>query len=178
MDDTPVRAPAHHLQFSLRALFVLVGILACLSWPGAHLIRAWSHRPPPLAHVSGLVLLDGAPLESATVRFHPADGTRPATAGVTDARGRFELTTYFSADHVMRGAPIGTYVVTVHKSRAQPSALATPLTNWIGAIPKEQIPPELREYRPGKYESASTSGLSATVVAGADNSFTFSLSAE
>ena len=64
-----------------------------------------------LAKVSGVVTLDGKPLDGATVVFHPEGGGRPAT-GTTGADGHFSLTTYTSGD----GAQVGDHKVVVSKS--------------------------------------------------------------
>lgn len=67
---------------------------------------------PPVYPASGTVLLNGAPLEGATVVFRDAAGTaRPATA-VTDAQGNFRLSTYGTKD----GAVAGSHIVTVSKN--------------------------------------------------------------
>lgn len=164
---------AQHLQFSLRAVLLFVGIVACISWPTAHIVRAVLRRPPPFVRASGVVTLNGAPLDSATVSFFPVNGTDPPAAGTTDLRGRFELRTYVSPTRIMKGALPGDYMVTVHKGIPWPSVM--PSTSRIGA---EEVPPEVRARRPSKYEATATSGLSATVVAGGNNSFTFSLVAD
>jgi len=73
-----------------------------------------------LAKVSGVVTLDGKPLDGAMVTFQPTDGGRPAT-GVTGADGHFTLTTYTSGD----GAQLGDHKVLVTKSTA-PEVVAPP----------------------------------------------------
>jgi hypothetical protein len=71
------------------------------------------YDPVPLHRVRGTLLLDGAPLPGAVVRFHPADPGLAAAglvpAGRTGDDGSFELTTYEDRD----GAPAGDFVVTV-----------------------------------------------------------------
>ena len=63
--------------------------------------------------VSGVVMLEGVPLEGAKVTYYPSSGEAPSL-GVTDAKGKFELSTFDmktlkSAD----GALPGEYKVTV-----------------------------------------------------------------
>ena len=162
-------------QFSLRALFVLVGILACLSWPLGYVIRAWSLEPPRCVYVAGLVLANGVPLGNATVCFRPIDGTGRLAFGNTDSQGRFELKTFVSAARIMDGAMPGVYSVTVQEPPPSTPPAWLPSESWIGAIPRDEIPPEWRDYRPWKYASPDTSELNATIAAGGNNNFTFSL---
>lgn len=71
--------------------------------------------------VSGLVTLDGAPVEGANVTFAPAaTGGGRAASGVTDKTGRYRLTTLDPND----GALPGNYVVTVSKSEVKKGAAA------------------------------------------------------
>jgi hypothetical protein len=67
-------------------------------------------KPIPVA---GKILFEGEPLAQAQVVLVPVDAAdkadAPRPAGVTDAQGRFELTTYKQKD----GAPEGEYLVLV-----------------------------------------------------------------
>jgi hypothetical protein len=45
---------------------------------------------PELAPVTGRITLNGAPLENADILFQP-EGSKPPSAGRTDASGRYEL---------------------------------------------------------------------------------------
>jgi hypothetical protein len=60
----------------------------------------------PTVKVSGTVTLNGQPAENIEVTFLPVGG-RYAT-GVTDAQGRFELSTFKPGDGVMPGEQIVT----------------------------------------------------------------------
>lgn len=72
--------------------------------------------PENLVPVTGVVTLDGQPLEGATVIYHPPDGTDPprTARGVTDADGRYEL---LYAPEV-KGAVPGTHRVQISKTGA------------------------------------------------------------
>jgi hypothetical protein len=64
--------------------------------------------------VSGIVTLQGKPIEGATVMFFGQDEHLravgvPIPEGTTDASGKFELTTYEAGD----GAPAGNYAVSI-----------------------------------------------------------------
>ena len=67
---------------------------------------------PPLAPVSGVVTLSGAPVAGATISFIPVDGGRVGTA-LTDRQGRYEMSTFPGDD--ADGALLGEHRVTVMK---------------------------------------------------------------
>jgi len=69
------------------------------------------------ARVSGVVTLDGAPVEGATVSFTPASGDGGGlggSAGKTDAEGRYTLRTVVGD---RSGAAVGKHKVTISKFR-------------------------------------------------------------
>jgi hypothetical protein len=69
--------------------------------------------PPPLTEAGGVVLLDGQPLPNARVEFVPelADfGAEMNSAGVTDDKGRFQLT---CSEKQQPGAVVGKHRVVV-----------------------------------------------------------------
>jgi hypothetical protein len=67
-------------------------------------------KRPPMAKVKGTVTYKGAPVADATVTFN-MEGTPRSAGGVTNADGKFSLTTYDTND----GAFLGTHKVTVTK---------------------------------------------------------------
>ena len=73
------------------------------------------------AAVSGVVSLDGKPVEGATVNFTPAAGDGGGLGGSygkTDAQGRYTLQTV-AGDK--RGAAVGKHKVTISLSKPDPS---------------------------------------------------------
>jgi len=78
---------------------------------------------PVLVPASITVLQDGSPLERALVNLHPDDGARNwGTLGVTNANGVATLTTA----SYWRGAPLGTFKITVSKTEIEQSRLVEP----------------------------------------------------
>ena len=65
---------------------------------------------PNVATVSGLVTLDGEPLDRVSVLFQPEKGGRPSF-GVTDEQGRYKLT----YSRTQKGASVGSCIVKVTK---------------------------------------------------------------
>jgi len=114
-----------------------------------------------LAPVAGKVTVDGAPLTSGGVTFHPdsakGNHTPHIPLGTLDAQGNYKLMSATS-----EGAPLGWYKVTV--SAQAPIDPQNPY-----APPKHLINP--------KYGDASTSGLHIEVVERpAAGAYDFSLS--
>jgi hypothetical protein len=107
----------------------------------------------------GVVLLDGAPLPRAKVRFFP-DIDQPnayIAEGVTDDEGRFTLTC-----HGQRGACAAENLVTVGEDdipeHLTPESARDKLQAYLKALKNRPIPPV--------YGNAASSKLKATVAAG------------
>lgn len=120
---------------------------------------------PPLVPVSGVVTLDNEPIAGAAVMFMPLAGGRPAQ-GVTDAAGKFRLTTFDDND----GALVGNHQVTITKVEV------TGMTATADGLSGVVDPSQIKEtwIIPQKYAQPDSSGLSATVANGMDE-VTFSL---
>lgn len=138
----------------LVALFALPAALGC------------SDSGLKLAEVSGVVTVDGKPMEYVGVVFHPEFG--PIATGNTDAEGRFELVTANRS-----GALVGNHVVTIADSvggikftETEDGLLGAPVQGSSG-------PPKTRFSK--HYARSSTSDLKVTVEAGKENEFVFEL---
>ena len=125
----------------------------------AGLVVSWLATPgcsssdaPPLAEAEGTVTMNGKPLPNIGVVFFPT-GSGPMSSGNTDENGRFVLTTITPKD----GAVVGQHRVA------------------FGAA-EESSGEYARRMLPAKYESPQTSQVTAEVVAGQVNQFTFELS--
>jgi hypothetical protein len=130
---------------------VLVGVLGCPQ-PGAETLK-----------VTGTVTYNGQPIEGVNVGFLPDSGR--GAGGVTDASGRFTLSTFEPGD----GAVPGTHkVVITEPSEDEPMPGTEEAENWT--------PPEPRF--PAKYGDPSKSGFTATVERGKPNDFTFDMTDE
>jgi hypothetical protein len=105
--------------------------------------------------VSGTVTLDGKPLTSGVVTFHPAAGGASAI-GTIGKDGTY--TVQIGNDMKL---PPGDYLVTVDAGEAVTSDLGPP-----GAPPKPPPPP--KRITPDKYASKDTTDLKATVKAGSN----------
>lgn len=116
-------------------------------------------RRPATVRVSGRVLLDGAPLPAAAVLFEPVSGGVPAR-GSTGSDGTFTLTTFTRGD----GALPGRHRVAVSKVVVEGVAAGP---DGLEAAPPAG-PPTERAVVPTRYADPATSGLEATVAAGAD----------
>lgn len=125
----------------------LIGLLLLLSGCG-------DGRPKRFA-VTGEVTYRGQPVKDAQIMFMPKGG-RPAI-GVTDAEGRFAVTSFSVGD----GAVCGEHIVCISKGVADPHS--DPKLPYARTIPL--LPP--------RYESYASSPLKATVTASGPNEFHF-----
>ena len=142
--------------------------VACLL---TSMLLGCGHRGPAVEMVEGLVLLDGQPVEGATVLFSPdaggaADGL-PA-AGRTGPDGAFRLNAAGGAKFGA-GTKIGDYIVTVTKQDHDPVPPPDPDRPPSG-------PPNVKvwDVLPVVYKHAVTTPLRATVKKG-KNSYRFEL---
>jgi hypothetical protein len=113
-----------------------------------------------LAPVEGVVMYQGTPLSDAGVMFKPSQG--PYATGVTDAEGKFTLTT---ANH--EGALIGDHQVSISKFETK--------TRYAPGNPNPIY--STKPLIPKRYFDVSTSKLIAT-VADDDNNLEFNLTAQ
>ncbi len=106
--------------------------------------------PEDLTPVEGLVTLDKKPLPGVAVTFCPEIEGNPSASGVTDANGRFRLTTFPSGN----GAKSGKYkvIVVARTSSGYSPHPAAPSTAKTKAIP-------------ASYSLPTQSPLTATVPA-------------
>jgi hypothetical protein len=135
-------------------------------------------KNPLMTPAGGTVLLDGKPLEGATVNFM-GEGAARAASGVTDASGKFSLTTFEPND----GAAPGKHIVTISKIPAVASAppsggnvSSREVVESAQSYAKAGEMPEIKNEIPDKYSQPLNSGLSAEVKEGQPNNFTFELS--
>jgi hypothetical protein len=110
----------------------------------------------PVYPVTGELFLDKKPLAEAQVIFIPENGDMPQATGMTDASGKFTLSTYGNGD----GAVEGKFKVIIRKIEKAPDVDPNqPIDPKIGAkmTAKSLIPPH--------YGNPENSGLSATIKA-------------
>ena len=132
------------------ALIAVVGLwlTGCDRGPGGR---------PATAPVTGVVRCGGDAVAGATVGFQADAGGRSAT-GITDAQGRYQLSTFARGD----GAVPGNYKVIVLKY-----ATATESSGGqVAYVPPQGPEPPPKHLLPEKYAAAKTSGLEAAVSSG------------
>ena len=128
-------------------------------------------RHPPTYPVSGTVMQEGKPLAGATVVFVPAEGAvgQEAATGVTDAEGRFKLTTYSADD----GANAGDYQIKVSKfdgkaptKEEQESYISYEEEQKMQFAADEKPTPPSKNLLKAKYANEATSGFTFSVKKG------------
>jgi hypothetical protein len=125
---------------------------------------------PSLVQVTGVVKVDGNPVEGAIVSFVPMtdskDGYKRPSAGVTDASGKFSVGTYDKTD----GIPPGKYKVAIQKRE-----LMGELPKNFDAEQPQRFNLKYKWVTPRKYGNPETSGLEAEVTSSELKPGTFEL---
>ena len=132
---------------------------------------------PEMVPVSGVVKHGGKPVAGAEVSFHNDESPR-AAQGVTDAEGKFQLTTFDDGD----GAVVGLHKVAVAKvqtdaaissadaedpSAAYAAGMDAAASGKMDTIQKSELP--------AKYGNPDTSGVTRTVTKEGPNEFEITL---
>ena len=133
------------------------------------LLVAGCGKPPadaptvPIHPVSGVITLDGKPVEGARVVLVNLQGAQASDIspnGITDAEGRFQISTYSVHD----GAPDGGYAVTV---------------SWPEIKNPGASEPEYgKERLPKRYQMPDNSGLVVTVSEDLKDPVSFALTSK
>ncbi|QDU26002.1 hypothetical protein ETAA8_10740 [Anatilimnocola aggregata] len=109
---------------------------------------------PRMIPVSGVVTLDGKPVKNAAVMFLSTSGGRPAE-GITDAEGRYSLTTFKFGDGAVEGQH--SVSVTGVESIGNPGSY-TPEGMISGSGTQREI-----WFVPQKYSNPATAGIQCEV---------------
>lgn len=123
---------------------------------------------PPTAPVSGVVLLDGKPVDGAMVVFAPVGGGRYGAYAITDSAGRFEL----KASEDVKGAVPGKYRVQVTKLVREGAGsqflVQEDLEHALkaGGASRPGQEGQTKNVLPQKYANPETSGIEVTVPQG------------
>jgi hypothetical protein len=151
-------------RFSL-VLLATVSLLAAASGCTRYREDEWSRAWPARVPASGLVTLDGQPVEGAYVAFATDRGGKAYVAmAVTDALGRFRLQTFRPQD----GAVPGMHRVQIEKTTFSDPPADLPI--------EASFTPAETSHLPKKYRSTKTSGLTAEVTEDGPNEFVLELS--
>lgn len=152
--------PAH----GVIAIVVML-LMATLVAPGCgRQADAWRAKRPKTFPVTGIVSLDGSPVEGAMVTFIATE-TPSVAAGITDALGRFKLRTYDPGD----GAIPGPHKVLIEKKIERMPASYNPDS------PAPPPPPIIEHLLPKHFSDADKSPLTATVTSSGVNTISFDL---
>ena len=135
---------------------------------------------PPTYKVSGLVTLDGKPVEGALVSFMRTDNGPHNAVATTDASGKYELTTFESRDGAVEGSynvtvtkygkekevspyEVGSENITIEEGDAE--GYEDAYSKAMAGGTKGWKPPKTWNDVPDKYATSNTSGLSFDVAA-------------
>lgn len=154
------------------SLFVLPFLFSTvLLWQGCGGGAAPDNRPKRTP-ASGTVTYNGSPVAGATVTLRPTAMEGSGAAGMTDANGKFTLSTFESND----GALPGEYIVLVTKIKVDtPQAAVSEDDPAYSGAPEVTTPPKEQNELPAKYEKENTSDLRATIGDSPVNDLKFDL---
>lgn len=135
---------------------------------------------PSVQYVRGVITLDGAPLEGATVLFSPKSTGGLGAAGKTQADGSFTLNARGAQPGA--GTTIGDYAVTVSKIEMPKIVEIDEDDPRYGTPEQDRIQQEASNAKPKvivpeKYSDSETSPFTAQVVSG-QNEFAFDVSSK
>ncbi len=152
-------------------------LILCVVMSAACTMIGCGSRGPKVEFVEGAVLLDGKPIDNATVCFIPqassGDTPRGLTAvGRTKADGTFQLNAIAGARDAA-GTAVGAYAITSVKQEGPP----IPEPDASGYLPPAPPNMEVRDVVPKVYGSPTTTPLRAEVNNG-KNRFQFKLISE
>ncbi|MCL2006192.1 MAG: carboxypeptidase-like regulatory domain-containing protein [Planctomycetaceae bacterium] len=138
------------------------------------------------ARVEGTITYNGEAVEGAIVTFAPVDEIGEAASGLTDANGRYTMTTA-GAHNAGSGVVPAEYTILVTKTVSSQVTDPDELANQRGEITYEELQQRLRakggsttvvtrqEMLPQKYGRPNLSTLTATVNSGRNSPFNFDL---
>ena len=170
-------------KFALPKIKIISGVVAVALLLGitSLVFSGFQRTPSGIIYLEGIVTLDGKPIDGVNVVLHPRDREGTSAGGMTDARGRFRVTTHPAP--VGSGARAGEYDVTFSKMEVVEMAMVAgrPVPASDETVPEHIIrASEAFDARthviPPRYGRPKTSGLEPiTVAPNGRNRFTFTL---
>jgi hypothetical protein len=122
-----------------------------------------------MVKVQGKVLLDGQPVEGATVSFQPDEESGPPASGLTGSDGVFRLTTHTSGD----GARPGNYKVVITKTSTgsgdspdgpmDKEAMKAAWEKYAAGMKSRKAPPKTGAALPAAYGNVKSTPLKCRV---------------
>ncbi|MGL6193342.1 MAG: carboxypeptidase-like regulatory domain-containing protein [Thermoguttaceae bacterium] len=125
---------------------------------------------PKLTKVTGIVTLDGTPVEGASVSFTQKANPSVMATAKTDASGKYTLLTFVGGDKVYKGVAPGSYMVSIIKKETDgpPPEDTSTMTeeekiNYRMSLSSRGMNVNFIYHIPQKYEIAEHSELTAEV---------------
>jgi hypothetical protein len=146
------------IQFRRGTLVAALAIVGC-----SNADDRWTKDLPRTVPASGVVLLDGAPLEGATVAIMQLESEENYSAkGLTDSEGYVELNAYTAKP----GAVPGSYQVMIVKTVEVNAEVPSPAELGVDAGHAAESPDANLSWKnvlPARYADPVTSGLTAEI---------------
>jgi len=151
--------------------------------------------------ITGTVTYQDKPVSGASVYFIRDNPDAPRSTGITDADGKYTLTTYINPKQILKGAVADRYRVTIVKEPPSEAAanapvgdpsdpeyqkkslemmikMAGPAPGANGRAVGTTAETKPKSLVPERYSKPETSGLQATVVTGQNDPIDFKLTDE
>lgn len=173
LDSVRILVQNFHFSKTSQSGFI-IGLLSLFT-----LVGCGGPKGPAVTVVSGTVMLDGEPLDGASVVFHPTSSSGLAGAGKTSADGTFGLSTFRATPGA--GVVPGEYVVTIRKEEwpqfEEPEDDDPDYERKMAQVERDMERARPTFITPQAYGDEETSGLTATVSTG-ENKIVFELSSD
>lgn len=173
LDSVRILVQKFHFSKISKSGFV-IGLLSLFT-----LVGCGGPKGPAVTVVSGTVMLDGEPLDGASVVFHPTSSSGLAGSGKTSADGTFGLSTFRATPGA--GVVPGEYVVTISKEEwpqfEEPEDDDPDYERKMAKVERDMERARPTYVTPQAYGDEETSGLTATVSTG-ENKIVFELSSD
>ncbi len=173
LDSVRILVQKFHFSKISKSGFI-IGLLSLFT-----LVGCGGPKGPAVTVVSGTVMLDGEPLDGASVVFHPTSSSGLAGTGKTSADGTFGLSTFRATPGA--GVVPGEYVVTISKEEwpqfEEPEDDDPDYERKMAQVERDMERAKPTYITPQAYGDEETSGLTATVSTG-ENKIVFELSSD
>lgn len=151
----------------LRTLILPLAVISFVNSSGCSYEDEWSAQRPKTHKAKGTLMMDGQPLEGATIVMH-AQAHDLSSQGVSDANGKFTLSTFKPND----GAVAGAHKVAVTKRTYEEvkTKFNSAEENSVAKVPKELLPK--------RYSSPVTSDIEVSIKEDGNNDLLIEISSK
>ena len=149
------------------ALYIACALAVSVSQLGCNGGDEWTAKRPKVYRASGVLKMDGVPLDEATVVYH-SQSHDLAAQGITDKVGSFTLTTFNNGDGAVEGKH--KVVITKRTYEKKKTKFDSPTEKSEALIPKDLLPI--------RYSLSTSTDVEVKVVSKGTNNATIEISSK